>query len=193
MSMIPTAAVASPTADAPAVAVAELNARQLSILKSSYEVGLLSEQEYQAKLVQWNVSDDDDPLVPRIVRVSGWQTVGKHTTYQLALAAVKADEYGPVKWARSPGNAVDRRFVCIAHTDCTAPLRIWLEKTSGDYLVQTDRGAEHSDQPASKRRKNSVLTYEQEKESISMLQKGIMRISCTYQARIIHITYVYHR
>jgi len=187
--------IAVPTVASPPAAFSPhstLNAQQIAILKSSFQLGILSEEEYNAKVTQWNVTEEHDPLAVHSVRASGWQTLGRYTTYKSALAAVRADEYGPVQWAKSTGNPADRRFVCIAHTACTAPLRIWLEKKSGEYLVQNDQGVQHSVLAASKRRKNSVLTFEQEKEGCAMLQNGIVHISCAYHMHIIHISYIYH-
>ena len=108
-------------------------ARKRKVLDEARELGLLSPEQYDSKIAEFGVAAElvpmptaDGYLVEDNSSLSraGWVDLGFHENYKEALHAVKADTYGPVKWAKKPGKPTDRRFVCNAHVDCTWPLRI---------------------------------------------------------------------
>jgi hypothetical protein len=169
--------------------------RKRKTLDDARELGLMSEAEYEAKIAQFGVAGELVPLATAEGYLvdenepwdrTGWVDLSLHETYKQALQAVKADIHGPVKWAKNTGKTGDRRLVCNAHSSCKWPLRIVQQGSEGKWKVQSHKDGQHTSESKLKRRKNSVLTYEQEAVAVDMLQKGI----APYQLCIIRVSYL---
>jgi hypothetical protein len=166
-----------------------------ALLEKAYHDGLLDNEEYAAKLAKL------DPALPQAVVARGkrpqraiceytphtaWVPLGNHATYDEGkFAILKQGIYGRYKWAKNTGKPGDRRFACCAHVECAHPLRL-LQLKDGSHEVQANQSIEHSQEVQLKRRKNSVLTYEQEEKALDMMREGT-RISYTYHVHIVHI------
>lgn len=157
-------------------------ARKRKVLDEARDLGLLSPEQYDSKIAEFGVAGELVPMPTAegylvednsALSRAGWVDLGFHENYKEALHAVKADTYGPVKWAKKPGRPTDRRFVCNVHVDCTWPLRIVEKGAECKWLVQSHKDGYHTSEPKLKRRMNSVLTYEQEAVAVDMLRKGI--------------------
>ena len=163
-----------------------------ALLEKAHHDGILDDEEYAAKLAEL------DPALPQALVVrprsaiceytahTAWVPLGNHATYEEGKAAIiKQGIYGKYKWAKKSGKPGDRRFLCSAHVECAHPLRL-LQLKDGSYEVQANQAIEHSEEVQLKRRKNSVLTYEQEEKALDMMRDGT-RISCEYRAYHMHI------
>jgi hypothetical protein len=167
-----------------------------ALLEKARHDGLLDDEEYAAKLAKL------DPALPQALVARGkrprsaiceytahtaWVPLGNHATYEEGkVAIIKQGIYGKYKWhQKKSGKPGDRRFVCCAHVGCAHPLRL-LQLKDGSYEVQANQSIEHSEEVQLKRRKNSVLSYEQEEKALDMMRDGT-RISCEYRAYHMHI------
>ena len=179
-------------------AIPDPSAATRKAIEASYLAGVLTEEEYNNKIQQLVPigATTNTAASTRMVcgQVCGqvewavfdrasWFTLSSHQTYQDALQYLKSGSHGQVKWAKSTGKPDDRRFVCNMHEGCQRAYRICGDPT-GESEIQEYMGIAHSGLPKEKKRKNSVLTYDQTAEAEGMLLDGIfciMHVSCMYQ------------
>jgi hypothetical protein len=168
-------------------------AARRAAIEHAYQLGVMNEEEYHSKMATQGRSSGSHQLVTkkrrgewvtldRSLHSSLWNTMATYDSYPAALSALKKDTHGKVRWAQNTGKPDDRRFVCNAHEGCERPFRI-LAGVDGQTYVQEYTGIDHSGVPKVKRRKNSVLTYEQEGIAMEMMTDGIV----TYPACIMRI------
>ena len=90
-------------------------------------------------------------------------------TIKEGIQALKTQEGGRWKWAKSPGDGVTRAvFQCNAHLGCSRLLKC-SQVEAGFALF--GKGA-HTSSPNPKKRKNSTLTYDDEEKLKSCLDSG---------------------
>ena len=77
-----------------------------------------------------------------------------------ALKIAKREGDGRWKWAASPGNGKSRCILqCNAHVDC--PVLLMVKKRLNGFFLLT-KHQEHTAEMKQYKRKNSILTYEEE-------------------------------
>ena len=148
----------------------------VKLLDKSLNAGLLTELEHKSKKARLGLVSTVGSAVelPGASDQRTWLTVGHHADYEQALKSVKQYEvHGRYKWANSPGKPGDRRFKCNEHVDCPSELRIKRAR-EGNFLVQIDAGTLHATVPNAKRRKNAVLSFDQEEQGEALMKQGIM-------------------
>lgn len=164
-----------------AAIVSSIVSSRRDAIEKAYSLGVITEEEYHSKMQEYgNFSSQNgvsrkrptpDSSGTRILVCSQWETLQTFESYEVALAYIKSDILGPIKWAKSTGKPGDRRFVCNAHEGCEKPFRICDDK-KGSSLVQEYMDIDHSGLPKLKRRKNGIFTYEQEAVAMDMLKEG---------------------
>ena len=93
---------------------------------------------------------------------------GPFTSKKAALKA--ADGIAPHQWAWNQKGGSKQWLRCNAHVDCPVFLRI--QVVQGVHYVQQIGGAEHAQDSKVKRRKNSILSFEEEGRVSEALKSG---------------------
>jgi hypothetical protein len=172
-----------------AAIVSSIVSSRRDAIEKAYSLGVITEEEYHSKMQEYgNFSSQNgvsrkrptpDSSGTRILVCSQWETLQTFESYEVALAYIKSDILGPIKWAKSTGKPGDRRFVCNAHEGCEKPFRICDDK-KGSSLVQEYMDIDHSGLPKLKRRKNGIFTYEQEAVAKTATARLCTRIGPLY-------------
>jgi hypothetical protein len=130
--------------DMSAAIVSSIVSSRRDAIEKAYSLGVITEEEYHSKMQEYgNFSSQNgvsrkrptpDSSGTRILVCSQWETLQTFESYEVALAYIKSDILGPIKWAKSTGKPGDRRFVCNAHEGCQ---HIWRRQAVGCLSAHT--------------------------------------------------------